>query len=144
MSLFSPSVTTTPFTSWTAKPKQPAPHASAVAAVPAQDQREAPVSDTAWVAAVRSALVNHERDATTASIPPASAPVSLAPPPHTLGELPAPQALPSAPLAAPALPPPAEVAIVAPPQADPDHPVPPGAIPEAPVQDPAKKPSRIG
>jgi len=114
---------------------KPAPvRTPAVAAAPAQP--EAPVSDTAWVAAVRSALVTPASQAV-------AAPTPLAPPPHALGELPPPQVLPSAPAAAPTLPPPAAIATVGAP-ADPDRPVPPGAIPDSPLQDTPKKRSRIG
>lgn len=125
-----------------AKAKPPVAHASTAATTTAQPQ--APVSDAAWVAAVRSALVDREQHAAHADVPAPAAPTSLAPPPGVLGELHAPQALPTPPLAAPALPPPAAVATVNAPQADPDHPVPPGAIPDAAPPDATKKPSRIG
>jgi hypothetical protein len=125
------------------KTKPPAERTAAVATAPAQS--EAPVSDAAWVAAVRGALVKHERETATASI--SSAPVSLAPPPHPLGEMPAPQTLmpaqPAPTALAPTLPPPSVVGVTPAPQADPDHPVPPSAIPEQQMQE-AKKRSRMG
>ena len=118
-----------------AKPKQPIAHASAVVVAPVPSQE----SDSAWLAAVRGALVTHEREPTPTAAHTTAAPTSLAPPPPGLGEMPAPQTLPSAP--APVLPPPATVGTITPTQVPPDHPVPPGAIPEV---APAKKPSRIG
>lgn len=115
---------------------KPAPvRAASVAPV----QAGAPVSDAAWVAAVRSALVTPPQHSAAA---PAVAAVTA---PQTLGELPPPQVLPSAPEAAPALPPPASVSTVSTvaASANPDHPVPPGTIPEL-QQDTPKKRSRIG
>ena len=124
---------------------KPVPARTSVA-VATPSQSEAPVSDAAWVAAVRSALVTPERSTASA---PAPAPVSALPPPRALAELPPPQTLPSAqvlpsaPVAAPTLPPPAAIATVGAP-ANLDHPVPPGAIPEALPQDEPKKRSRVG
>jgi len=91
--------------------------------------RDKEASDANWLAAVRGALVTHDRDQ-----PPqtdvAAAPAAPAPPPvapsvretHVI----APPAAPSA----PALPPAQAVAPAPAPVAD-DHPVPPGAIPDA-------------
>lgn len=125
------------------KAKPPAARVPAVLAAPTQ--HDAAVSDAAWVAAVRNALVTHERAAEPAATPAAVAPTSPAAPPRMLGELhtqPAASEASASPLAAPALPPPAAIATVAAPQLDPDRPVPPAAIPEAAPQDAAH--SRFG
>ncbi len=114
---------------------QPPPRAAAVASASATP--EAPISDAAWLAAVRSALANHPKGADAAD----AAPDALGAP-HQPGELPPPRAVPSPPLAAPALPPPASVTAMPAPQAD--HPVPPGAIPDAAPPDPSGKRSGIG
>ena len=123
--------------------KQPAAITTAPAAETEPVKRDA-ASDAAWLAAVRSALVNHERGpARTASAAPV-APPSPAVPSRMLGELRTSTALPLAPLAAPALPPATAVAIAPAPQVDPDHPVPPAEIPAAAPQDAARAHSRFG
>lgn len=124
------------------KPKPPA--ARAPVASPAPVQHDAAVSDAAWVAAVRNALLTHEREAAPGAAPASTASVVPADPPRNLGELRTQPALPAPPLAAPALPPPASIATVTAPQVDSDHPVPPAAVPEAAPQDAAKAHSRIG
>lgn len=109
------------------KPKPPAARAAAVVTEAPPVLHDAPVSDAAWLAAVRGALVNHERAPARAA---SAALVAPAAPPRLLGELRTPAAQPPVPLAAPALPPATPVAIAPAPQVDPDHPVPPAAIPE--------------
>ena len=110
-------------------------------------RREAGVSDTQWLDAVRQALVTHEASAAAAEA--IKAPVAPAAPPVLRPALPeaaapantpvvaAPAPVQAAPPMAPALPPaaavPAPAAVVAAPPAprtDADHPVPPGAIPD--------------
>lgn len=113
-----------------------------VAAAPAR--RDAAVSDTKWLEAVRGALVDHasEPSKPVAAVPPAP-PVANAPPPapkpiesSALGNEPAQAIAPSA--VAPALPPatsvPAALPVAAAPvvKRDADHPVPPESIPGAP------------
>ncbi len=110
------------------KAKQTIARAPGVATAPVQN--DAPVSDTAWLAAVRGALVNHERDAASAAVPATAAPRQSAAPPRVLGELRVMPKLSDPPLLAPALPPAASVPTVPTLQVDPDHPVPPAAIPE--------------
>ena len=110
------------------KAKQTIARAPGVATAPVQN--DAPVSDTAWLAAVRGALVSHERDSASAATPATAVPRESAAPPRVLGELRVMPKLLDSPLAAPALPPAAAVARVPTLQVDPDHPVPPAAIPE--------------
>jgi hypothetical protein len=112
------------------KPKQPPARAAAVA--PVVPAPEAPMSDAAWLAAVRGALDSHQENTNHSP----AAPTSLGTP-NSVGEMPAPRA-------APALPPPAPVAATPAPRLDPDHPVPPGAIPDPAPPDPATGSSRIG
>jgi hypothetical protein len=117
-------------------PKAKQPRAAAGASASAEP--DTPMSDdAAWLAAVRSALANHQKHAD----PPPAAPSSLGPP---LGEMTPPPVLPAAPLAAPTLPPPASIAARPASSVDPDRPVPPGAIPEAPPPDATKRRSRMG
>ncbi len=126
--------------------KQPAAITTAPAAETEPAIRDA-ASDAAWLAAVRSALVNHERGPARAASAAPVAPPSPAVPSRMLGELRTSTALPPAPLAplaAPALPPATAVAIAPAPQVDPDHPVPPAEIPAAAPQDAARTPSRFG
>ena len=113
--------------------------ARAVENVPAP--REAPLSDAAWVAAVRTALAHRDSEKKPATRSAAAAPMAPALAPRPLGILPVSPALPEPHMTAPALPPAASVA--APPVApvDPDRPVPPAEIPEA---APAPAHSRLG
>jgi len=115
-------------------------------------RRDADVSDTQWLDAVRQALLTHEanRPMTEAdkapvapaapppqrpvqreavapiSVPPVAAPAPVSAPPVAA---PVPIATPTVAPAAPALPPAATVAAPPAPPADADHPVPPAAIP---------------
>jgi hypothetical protein len=125
------------------KPKQPAARAPAVVTEAPPVQHDTLVSDAAWLAAVRSALVNHERDRVPAATAATAAPTSPAAPPRMLGELHTQPTVSNA-LAAPALPLAASVAALPTPQLDPDHPVPPAEIPEAAPLDAARTPSRFG
>jgi hypothetical protein len=109
--------------------KQPPAITTAPAAETEPAKRDA-VSDAVWLAAVRSALVSHERDPAPATSAAPAVPPSSAVAPRMLGELRMPAVQPPAPLAAPALPPPASVATIRAPQLDTDHPVPPALIPE--------------
>lgn len=126
---------------------KPSPMRSAAAAptppalpAPAAAAPEEPMSDAAWLAAVRGALDNHGEQAKPAQAPPAPADTL-----RSLGEMTATQPLPPASPAAPALPPPASVAATPVPQVDSgDHPIPPAAIPDPPQPDPSRGPSRIG
>jgi hypothetical protein len=113
--------------------------ARAVAIAPVE--RETPLSDTAWVAAVRTALAHRDSEKKPAAQTIAAAPATPALAPHSLGELHTPAVLTPAPLAAPVLPPATAVAVAPAAQLDPDHPVPPAAIPEA---VPAPTHSRLG
>ena len=117
------------------KVKPQAAHVDANAPV----QREASLSDAAWVAAVQTALAKRDRDHAPAASAAGAAPAALAPRP--LDILPVTPAQPEPQMTAPALPPPAAIAPVATPQVDSDHPVPPAAIPDA---MPARAPSRLG
>jgi len=107
--------------------------------------REAGVSDTQWLDAVRQALVTHEAaaaEAVKAPVVPAAPPVLRpalreAAVPVTTPAVAVPAPVQAAPPMAPALPPASAVsapaAVVAPPpapKADADHPVPPSAIPD--------------
>ena len=111
------------------KPKPPAARAAAVVTEAPPVPHEASVSDAAWLAAVRGALVSQERASASTAVPAAAAPTPLVAP-HLLGQWRTAPELPAPPQAAPALPPPAAVAIAPEPQVDPDRPVPPAAIPE--------------
>jgi len=107
--------------------------AHAIATEPVQ--HEAPLTDAAWVAAVRTALAKRDSEKKPA------AQTSAAAAPRPLGILPVTPAQPEPQMTAPTLPPPAAVPALPAPQVDPDHPVPPAAIPEA---MPPRAPSRFG
>jgi hypothetical protein len=147
------------------KAAEPRPNVAAKPPAAAEPtQRDAAVSDTNWLAAVRGALVSHapesapaaerSRPAVAIEAPPAARPVprenheaskvpAVATAPVVQPVAPAPMAEPApVEITAPALPPPTAVATVpAQQQADPDHPVPPGTIPET---NPAASNSWIG
>ena len=147
-----------------AEPQQEAAPRQAVAE-PKAPQRDAAVSDAAWLAAVRGALtVNDAVPTPPARIDTAVAnPAPIAPPETrtvVLGArpkaelratLPSPEpAIVAPPQAAPALPPPATITTAPAPRQDAEHPVPPASIPEqpAPIQNDVvaaqHEPSRLG
>ncbi len=126
-------------------------------------QRDAAVSDAAWLAAVRGALTaNAEPAQSTKTDTAVGSPVRIVPPETRPGvneapskvELrassPPPAPAIAAPAAAPALPPPAAVATVPAPMQDADHPVPPASIPDQPAPSQNEvvaerhEPSRLG
>ena len=131
--------------------KEIAHHPETVAKLPAsawpgseRARRDAGVSDTLWLDAVRQALVTHDagrknaertEEAAAPAVPPVLRPAIR----ETAAPVPVPAMTPAvapaaAPAAAPVLPPPAAIAApVVPPsprQTDADHPVPPAAIPD--------------
>jgi hypothetical protein len=126
--------------------KQPAANVATGETEPVR--RDAAVSDTQWLDAVRQALVTHKQDTHAtepARVPiatePAKTPIATEPAaksvPHEAA-LPAPAAVSPVPVVTPAPPVapalPAPISIAPPPpaqQADVDHPVPPGAIPDS-------------
>jgi hypothetical protein len=116
-----------------AVPQQPAPPAAAETKTA---ERSAPISDAAWLDAVRHALIHTAEPALPAAAAPA---LAETPAPAVRPLVREPAAVPAgpAPLAAPALPPPSAVAVVPPPAVDDGHPVPPapivGPAPVAPV-----------
>ncbi len=92
------------------------------------EPREASVSDTAWLSAVRGALAVREQEAKPVAAEPAAQAAIVAPQPLAVTP-----AAPPAASVAPPLPPAANVASVPTPMRERDHPVPPAAIPEQPV-----------
>lgn len=145
------------------EPQQEAAPRQAVAE-PKVLQRDAAVSDAAWLAAVRGALtVNDAVPAPPARIDTAVAnPAPVVPPetravvrearpkPELRAALLPPEPANAAPQAAPALPPPATITTAPAPRQDAEHPVPPASIPEqpAPIQNDVvaahHEPSRLG
>jgi hypothetical protein len=115
----------------TAKPKMVPSTGVAVEAVPAE--HDVAVSDAAWIAAVRSALVTDTSEATPNAVvePPSASQTRPAVVPATR-EVHALNASAQAPIVvAPALPPAMSIAAPAPHQQADDHPVPPASIPYA-------------
>jgi len=95
---------------------------------PKAEAREASVSDTAWLSAVRGALAVREQEAKPAAAEPAAPAATVAPQPLAVTP-----AAPPAASVAPPLPPAANVASAPAPMQERDHPVPPATIPQQPV-----------
>jgi hypothetical protein len=114
-----------------ASESRPEPKVEVKAEVKAEQKsepREAAVTDTAWLAAVRGALAAKEQEVKPVKAEPA-APVSIVAP-HPLAVVPV---APPVAIVAPPLAPATNVATVPAPMQDRDHPVPPAAIPEQPM-----------
>jgi hypothetical protein len=95
---------------------------------PRAEPRDAAVSDTAWLAAVRGALAAREQEEKPVKAEPVAPVATISPRPLAV----APTAPPVS-IVAPPLPPAADVATAPAPMQDRDHPVPPAAIPEQPI-----------